>query len=248
MDKETIFCLTETWIKPNDPPLTVHGFMTYTSPFLTRPGKSGYLPRSCLIVSDALIVERPPICETLERSCCTLNVVCCFVVCKAVKMAVASVYRSPSTNVKAGLDELQLIITDLALHANHLIIAGDFNIDLLATSGICVTYTNLLSDLHLVQHVSQPSRITPISSILIDHSITSPNLTVNSMSQTVGLSDHLIQVLDISSISLVKPEKSVMYVRSLRRCDWNAVRSGIASPSGMGGHTHPHFTPCNYLA
>ena len=65
-------------------------------------------------------------------------------------MAVASVYRSPSTNVKAGLDELQLIITDLALHANHLIIAGDFNIDLLATSGICVTYINLLSDLHLV--------------------------------------------------------------------------------------------------
>ena len=186
-----------------------------------------------MIVSDALIVERPPIWETLERSCCILNVVCCFAVYKAVKMAVASVYRSPSTNVKAGLDELQLIITDLALHANHLIIAGDFNIDLLATSGICVTYINLLSDLHLVQYVSQPSRITPISSTLIDHIITSPNLTVNSMSQTVGLNDHPIQVLDIDNISLVKTEKSVMYVRSLHRCDWDDVQKSL--------HTAPWY-------
>jgi len=59
--------------------------------------------------------------------------VCCFVVCKNVKppIAIVSVYRFPSTNVKAGLDELHLIIADLALYTNHLIIASDFNVDLL---------------------------------------------------------------------------------------------------------------------
>ena len=69
-------------------------------------------------------------------------------------MAVVSVYRSPSTNVKTAMDELQLIVTELTLQADHLIIAGDFNIDLLATSSVKVSYSNLLSDLHLVQHFS----------------------------------------------------------------------------------------------
>jgi len=143
---------TEIWVTPKDPPLGVDGFTAYTSPILA--GKCGYLPGSCLIISRTLVTERPPVCEKLEKSCITLNMVCCFVVCKTVKMAVVSVYRSPSTNVKTAMDELQLIVTELTLQADHLIIAGDFNIDLLATSSVKVSYSNLLSDLHLVQHFS----------------------------------------------------------------------------------------------
>ena len=126
--------------------------------------------------------------------------------------------------MKAAMDELQLIVTELILQADHLIIAGDFNIDLLATSSVIVSYSNLLSDLHLVQHFSQPSRITSTSSTLIDHVITSPNVVVNSAIETVGLSDHLMQALDISKVQLIKPMKTVMHVRSLRHCDWDAVR------------------------
>ena len=196
----------------------------YTSPFLSRPGKSSYLPGSCLVISNTMIVERPPICESLEKSCCTLNVVCCFVVCKCAKTAVISVYRSHSTAVKAGLDDLQLIISELKLHAKHIIIAGDFNIDILANSSTSIAYSNLLTDLQLFQHVSEPSRVTPVSSTLIDHFITTPKLKVNSVCQAVGLSDHLVQVVDNSNIRSLKPAKSVIYVRSYRHCDWDAMR------------------------
>ena len=112
-NKDTIFCFTETWIKPSDPPLTVNGFTVYTSPLLLRTGQSSYLPGSCLVISNAMTVERPPLCESLEKSCNALNVVCCFIVCKCAKVAVLSVYRSPSTAVKAGLDNLRLIISEL---------------------------------------------------------------------------------------------------------------------------------------
>jgi len=82
----------------------------------------------------------------------------------------------------------------------------------------------LLTDLHLFQYISEPSRVTPVSSTLIDHFIITPNLTVNLVYQIVGLSDHLLQVVNISNVRSVKPAQSVMYVRSYRHCDWDAVR------------------------
>jgi len=66
-----------------------------------------------------MIVERPPLYESLKKSCSILNVVCWFIVCKCAKVAVLSVYRSPSTAVKAGLDDLKSIISELALHAKY---------------------------------------------------------------------------------------------------------------------------------
>ena len=44
------------------------------------------------------------------------------------------------------------------------------------------------------------------------------------MYQTVGLSDHLLQVIDISHVQSVKPAQSVMHIHSYRHCDWDAMR------------------------
>ena len=49
-------------------------------------------------------------------------------------------------------------------------------------------------------------------------------MTVNSVYQAVSLSDHLLQVVDISNAQSVKPAQSVMYVRSYCNCDWDAMR------------------------
>ena len=96
--------------------------------------------------------------------------------------------------------------------------------DILADSSASIEYKNLVADFHLIQHISEPSRVTPVSSTLIDHFITTPSLTVNSVYQAVGLSDHLLQVVDISNAQSVKPAQSVMYVSSYRNCDWDAMR------------------------
>ena len=78
----TIFCFTETWLKPCLPTLTVPGYTVLTSPFLRRPGRdSGYLPGSRIIVSNSMTIERSFVCEHLEKSCQLLNLVCRFINC-----------------------------------------------------------------------------------------------------------------------------------------------------------------------
>ena len=50
-----------------------------------------------------------------------------------------------------------------------IIIADDLNIDLLTSNSISGAYTDFLPDYHLVQHASEPTRITDSSATLIDH-------------------------------------------------------------------------------
>ena len=57
-DSSTIYCFTETWLKPHSSTLTVSGFTVFTSPLLHRPGQEGsYLPGSCMVVPDSVIVH-----------------------------------------------------------------------------------------------------------------------------------------------------------------------------------------------
>ena len=50
-DSNTIYCFTETWLKPHSSALTVPGFEVFTSPLLCRPGRDGsYLPGSCMVI------------------------------------------------------------------------------------------------------------------------------------------------------------------------------------------------------
>jgi len=50
----SIFCFSETWIKPKSLLLQMPGFHAFYSPFLLCPGSQKYLPGSCMFVSDTL--------------------------------------------------------------------------------------------------------------------------------------------------------------------------------------------------
>ena len=142
--ENVIFCFSETWIKPNSPPPDVPGFQMFMSPFQVRsvekPGS--YLPGSCVVVPDTFQVEHPDICDVIEKSCVTLNVCCCFVLCKHYRVAIVSVYRSPSTSPKEAVAELTSILEQLSQTVKYLILVGDFNIDLLHDSAIQSVYSH----------------------------------------------------------------------------------------------------------
>ena len=92
-DSATVFAFSEVWLRPGGPAITVPGYSVYTSPFLCRPGKaSSYLPGSCLIVSNHVIVERSPVCLQLEQSCRLLNMVCCFITCRHTRLFIMAIY------------------------------------------------------------------------------------------------------------------------------------------------------------
>ena len=139
-----------------------------------------------------------------------------------------SVYRSPSTDFLADLIELQSVVSELLLCCQHVIIAGDLNVDLLTTTTNSTAYVEFLTGYHLVQHISRPTRITDTSATLIDHILTTPHVTVQFEYQSVGLSDHIIQFADVNlAVEHLRP--TTISVRSFHRCDWIAVRESLAS-------------------
>lgn len=122
-----------------------------------------------------------------------------------------------------------MFFSDLLTLTKHIVIVGDFNINLFSpsTSGVA-SYTNLLSDFQFTQHVTAPSRVTNCSVTLIDHLLVTPSLSVSHSYQTVGLSDHRCQVLEID-IPVVRPDVHYVSIRSFRKCPWDEVRHSLST-------------------
>ena len=140
-------------------------------------------------------------------------------------LAVACIYRSPSTSNTDCMVELRNVFSGLLTLTKHIVIVGDFNINLLSpsTSGVA-SYINLLSDFQFTQHVTAPSRVTNCSATLI----VTPSLSVSHSYQTVGLSDHRCQVLEID-IPVVRPDVHYVSIRSFRKCPWDEVRHSLST-------------------
>jgi len=177
----TILCCSETWLRSNDSVGQFPGYDFYCSPDHFRidgTGRASRLPGSCIFVSGALMSDHPTICTEIEDSCQSLNVSCCFITCKFHRLAVVSIYRSPSTCPDAGLQELSTLLDKLCTCVKNIILAGDFNIDLHNDSSITKRYVSLLSDYGLSQYILQPTRVSPQSSTLIDHVICTNDISV----------------------------------------------------------------------
>ena len=150
----SVFCFSETWVKPESVLLHMPGFQTLYSPFLLCPGsQKKYLPGSCLFVSDFLNPEHPPICGEIEESLTFLNASCCFVSCSRWRLAVVCLYRSPSICVSVGLGDLCQLLSKLSLCSRHIVLAGDLNINLMNDCSATANYQNIPSDFQLTQFV-----------------------------------------------------------------------------------------------
>ena len=108
---------------------------------------------------------------------------------------IGNIYRSPSSNPSHFLENLDSLLSSLDRHKNkHLILAGDFNIDLVKyeyelNSQKLIDLTTRYS---LIQVITKPTRVTDHSATLIDHIYT--NQIYNMVSSgviTFDISDHL---------------------------------------------------------
>ena len=86
-------------------------------------------------------------------------------------IAIVSVYCSPSVpfTVLIQKSELQSVLMLLSTSVNYIMVAGDFNVNLLVFGGASKEYLNLLSDYQLAQHIRKPTRICALSETLTDH-------------------------------------------------------------------------------
>jgi len=85
------------------------------------------------------------LCEDIERSCMLYNVCCCFLKCKPYKVVVVSIYRSSSIDVSKCLEDLHSLLLQLFGSCKYVLLACDFNIDLLLVSSPQEKYNNLLN-------------------------------------------------------------------------------------------------------
>jgi len=232
INKNVIFCLTEIWISPQSPPVNIQGFHTFLSPIHHRTKsaaksvKSKYYPGSCLLISESLSIERHSLCIDIENSCQLLDVTCCVILCKHFRLAVVSISRSPSTDVKSCLAELNNVFMQLLSLTKYVVVVGDLNIDLLKNTAIQKNYKDLLSDFQFVQYNSEPSRVTRTSATLIDHVLCTPVSSVKKCYQAIGLSDHRTQILELT-IPSIKSIVNPVITRSFCNCDWDELRKAL---------------------
>ena len=127
------------------------------------------------------------------------------------------------------LAELCSIIVALLSITKHIVIVGDININLLTSQPASVTnYKHMLSYFQLIQQVTVPTRVTESSATLIDHLPTTLSLSVSQSYQTIGLSDHHCQILEVD-IPVVRPPTNYVSVRLLSKCPWDEVRQSLST-------------------
>ena len=136
-----------------------------------------------------------------------------------------------ATCCAAAIIELQSILMQLSPHVKYIIVAGDFNIDLKSNLSISKKHRNLFDDFCLIQHISEPSRMSRASATLIDH-ISSSNcnqLPVVHLHQAVGLSDHYrcIQCVDFE-VPIHPQEVRTMWICSFQKCDWDKLHEALS--------------------
>ena len=205
-DNDMVLCFNELWVKPNSPPVDVPGFQLFMSLIYRHPDVkcfTSYLPGSHIYISNTLSVERNSFCTDVEDSCKLLNVTCCILSCKRTKVAIVSVYRSPSICSNNYLTEIIDIFTQVLNITSNAIIVGNFNFDLLSSSSIQKRNADILSDFNFIQHITDPSRVINLSATLIAHVLTTSSVEVLKTVQTVSLSDHRCQILEADNQLLI---------------------------------------------
>ena len=107
----------------------------------------------------------------------------------------------------------------LSLCSHHIVLAGGLNMSDFST--------RTLFDFQLTQFVPGPSRVTELSSTLIDRILCTSSISVLDVKQTIGISDHRVQVLDLNIVVQRSPN-SFCWVRPFCKCSWSSVQDCLS--------------------
>ena len=126
---------------------------------------------------------------------------------KSESLAVGSVYRHPTTDMKRFEDAFVHVIKRFKANQNYIIL-GDFNInyDKKASSQNVNDYANHISSIGCLQLIDKPTRTTPTSSTIIDHIYVNTALTGQVLPIILydDISDHLPLCAELRYTALKK--------------------------------------------
>jgi len=132
-----ILCCSEMLLTNDDPVPRFDGFVSFCLPMLQHTvGSRKYFPGSTI---KCLCPEHPPICDEIEHLCSSVDVCCCFATSKYHRIAIVSVYCSPSVPFTILILEFSSVLVMLSSNA-YLLIGGDFHVSLLFSGDMTNEY------------------------------------------------------------------------------------------------------------
>ncbi|XP_069941310.1 uncharacterized protein [Cherax quadricarinatus] len=180
----SIITLTQTWLKPDT--TDVYAIPGYTAIHNCRPDQQG--GGTAIYYSDQL--------ECITNTC-TRDEHGEYIIVKFKSkylqkpLTVINIYRVPQSNISQFSQNLGSMITDARLNKDHLLLSGDFNINLLQDQDPHVTeFTNTMSNCMLLPTVTKPTRVTETSVSLLDHIWTNTISPLKSGIITDNTTDH----------------------------------------------------------
>lgn len=226
-----IFCATEHW-KTRDQ-LSNYGLEGFYLASCMCRGKNEHGGSAIFLKRGIQSKERKLIMNSMDPG----QFECCIVECMVgkQKFIVLSVYR-PRRNVtefKGFLCKMDEILA-LLIHENAtIIIAGDFNVDILANENESYDLLSLFSSYNVFPTIYEYTRITAVSRSCIDNIFTNSSDIVESKVIHSLLSDHTAQLLSVrirhSSIDEIQyrrifNEVSIaQFIDRLKDATWNQV-------------------------
>ena len=209
-----LLLLSETWLTPLSPMITIPGYDFYRQDRMQKKGGG-----VAILISNKLRhCARPDLSSNLvESECITVDIK----LKNGSHYIVSSMYRPPNSEIPTFIASYSSLLCAIKKDNPKGIIVGlHHNLDFLKANRHNTTndFIQCNLDFGLIPTITRPTRITKTSATLIDNIIVSQNLCGSFVSSILvnDTSDHLPTVCVLDSVKLSKKEPMVIRSRDTR--------------------------------
>ncbi len=224
-----LLALTETWVKPDDPPAVANDPAPAGYNILhvirqqaalvcqSTPLSSSVLGGGLAVVyRDTMTVRPHPFVNQLQQPS-TFEIQLIRVGFGPQFTAIANVYRRPTPDINQFIEELGNTIANIIVGCgDRLVLCGDLNCGA-PDCGLDPRLSELLFEFGLTQHVNEPTR----QDRLLDVIAADNNVCINNVrvSDSLGISDHCLVTAELSCPSAIQSTIRAVNRRSYSRFD-----------------------------
>ncbi|CAK1593695.1 unnamed protein product [Parnassius mnemosyne] len=191
MENIDIMCISETFLKKQDVNfLQIPGYKVADS-YCRNESRGGVYVKNSMDFITLPCINQLSIDKYLE---------CCGILLPELNYIIVCCYRTPDSSFEIFIKTLHLLLHRITVRSRYMtkkvIIAGDFNINLLENTPKCLLFKNTVLKYNLKLTINEPTRITIKSKTCIDNIITNIK-GCSSKVLHLGLSDHSAQYINV---------------------------------------------------
>lgn len=204
-----ILCITEHWLKGHEFMFNFSNHSIVSSFYrkTCRRGGSLIMVKHNLKSKERKDIVDKSIERQIELSCVELD-----------QFIIVCVYRPPSADYNLFESVMDEVLSSIFLSTKCVIVCGDFNVNLLEKSPMCVSLVNTFKSFNLVNLFCEPTRITATSATCIDNVFSNEDAIKKSIINNLS-SDHCGQQVSFSGKTDEVPRETMCRPISEKRLD-----------------------------